>query len=400
MHSVMPPRNNRKTLHYPFLEQLTYDAVKRAYRANMLAHHPDHHQDKKPDELGFFARHIEAVNRSYEYLAALFGEKKSTLPTPEETKRRRIIAVGGAKGGIGKSMFAANLGMMLSAMGHKTVLVDLDLGGSNLHIYLGLSSIPETTVSDFLERKVASLSEVAIAFADGPTLIAGNTGELGAANIPFQKKMRLIEKIQEISADYVILDLGGGTDFNTLDFFLASDIGIVLSTLDQPAYVEAYAFIKTALQRKLNRLFGADSTFPAKENAALKELITEGTRAAAKESPRTIQNLLEKVARATPAHLPLITDEILNFTPHLIINNCFDPAKGLKVVSSLRSVACRRLSIDINHVGIISKHAIIERSTSYLDHPVVARHKTSKFAAEMKAVITALDLAPEPRGAN
>ncbi|HSR37018.1 MAG TPA: P-loop NTPase, partial [Desulfurivibrionaceae bacterium] len=190
MHSVMPPRNNRKTLHYPFLEQLTYDAVKRAYRANMLAHHPDRHQDKHPEEIAFFARHVEGVNRSYEYLASLFGEKKSALPPPEETKRRRIIAVGGAKGGIGKSLFAANLGMMLSSMGFKTVMVDLDLGGSNLHIYLGLNNIQDTTISDFLERKVASLHDVAIDFADGPTLIAGNTGELGAANIPFQKKMR------------------------------------------------------------------------------------------------------------------------------------------------------------------------------------------------------------------
>ena len=104
-----------------------------------------------------------------------------------------------------------------------------------------------------------SLNETVTECESGPMLIAGDVGELGAANIPFQRKMRLIEKIREMNVDYVILDLGGGTDFNTLDFFLASDLGIVLTTLDQSAYIEAYAFIKTALQRKLNRLFSADS---------------------------------------------------------------------------------------------------------------------------------------------
>lgn len=40
---------------------------------------------------------------------------------------RVIIAIGGAKGGIGKSIFAANLGVFLASKGKRTVLVDLEL---------------------------------------------------------------------------------------------------------------------------------------------------------------------------------------------------------------------------------------------------------------------------------
>ncbi len=389
--SVVVSEDNRKILRYPFLEQLTYEDVKRAYRVNVLAYHPDRHQDKKPEDINFFARHIEGVNRSYEYLSNLFGGKKPGSLC-ENTSRSRIIAVGGAKGGVGKSMFAANLGIMLSSLGFRTAMVDLDLGGSNLHIYLGLNHIPETTLNDYLNRKVSSLDDAAVRFRHGPVLIAGNNGELGAANIPFQKKMRLIENIKKMNADYVILDLGGGTDFNTLDFFCASDLGIVLTTLDQSAYVEAYAFIKTALQRKLNRLFAADSPFPARRNAALKEIVLDGTRAPEKDNPRTIQDLLEQVSQEDPVSLPLITDEILSYSPCLVINNCFDSQQALKIVSSLRSVACNRLSIDINHVGTISKHPVIERSTSYLHHPLITRHSTSRFTSEMKAIVETLNL--------
>ena len=50
---------------------------------------------------------------------------------------RRIIAVGGGKGGIGKSMVSTNLGVALARTGRKVVLVDADLGGAPLHTCLG-----------------------------------------------------------------------------------------------------------------------------------------------------------------------------------------------------------------------------------------------------------------------
>ena len=41
------------------------------------------------------------------------------------------------KGGVGKSLVAANLAIALAQTGRKVVLVDLDLGGSNLHVIIG-----------------------------------------------------------------------------------------------------------------------------------------------------------------------------------------------------------------------------------------------------------------------
>jgi flagellar biosynthesis protein FlhG len=392
MQSIAVSENNQTRLSYPFLEQLTYTDVKQAYRSNMFTYHPDRHQDKESEDIDIYSRHVEGVNRSYEYLSTLFGGKKTgCLPT--YAGRNRIIAVGGAKGGIGKSIFAANLGMMLSSLGFRTTMVDMDLGGSNLHIYLGHKQTPEITLNDFLNRKVTFLKDTAVECKQGPSLIAGNSGTLGAANISFQTKMRLIDNIRKLNVDYVILDLGGGTDFNTLDFFLASDLGIVLTTLDQSAYLEAYAFIKTALQRKLNRLFSADSSFPAQRNTALKEIVVKGTHASEKDLPRTIQTLLKKVANMDPVSFPLIADEILNFAPRLVINHCFDHRAACRVASTLRLVACQRLSIDIDYAGTISKHRIIEQSTSYAHHPLVARKHSDMFTSEMESIIGALSLA-------
>jgi flagellar biosynthesis protein FlhG len=392
MRSEVVSVHDEMHLRYPFLEELTYEDVRQAYRTNVFTYHPDRHQDKEAEDLDFYQRHVEELNRSYEYLSTLFkGNRGGSVQDPGP--RSRIIAVGGGKGGIGKSIFAANLGMMLNTLGFRTAMVDLDLGGSDLHIYLGHKKIPETTLNDFLNRKIGSLEDVAVDGGKGPVLFAGDCGELGSANIPFQKKMRLMESIRKIHADYVVLDLGAGTDFNTLDFFLSADMGIVLSTLDQSSYLEAYAFIKTALQRKLNRLFSADSLFPGRKNEALREIVTDGTKASEKGRPRTIQALLEKVAAEDPVSLPLIADEILDFKPCLVINHCFDRRAATRVASTLRSVASQRLSIDINYAGIISKNRVIEQSTSYAHHPLVARRSASTFTSEMESIVGALSLA-------
>lgn len=51
---------------------------------------------------------------------------------------RRIVAVTGGKGGIGKSLIASTLALALARSGHRTGLLDLDLTGPCDHIVLGL----------------------------------------------------------------------------------------------------------------------------------------------------------------------------------------------------------------------------------------------------------------------
>src|SRR3954451_15556884 len=75
------------------------------------------------------------------------------------TSARRILAVGGGKGGIGKSLISANLGIELARRGLKVAVLDFDLGGANLHTCLGVDQ-PRLTLSDFVMRRVETLGEV------------------------------------------------------------------------------------------------------------------------------------------------------------------------------------------------------------------------------------------------
>src|SRR5436309_5447879 len=57
---------------------------------------------------------------------------------PEEPRARHIIAVGSGKGGVGKSLLTANVGIYLAQLGKRVVLLDADLGGANLHTFVGI----------------------------------------------------------------------------------------------------------------------------------------------------------------------------------------------------------------------------------------------------------------------
>jgi len=164
------------------------------------------------------------------------------------------LSIGGGKGGIGKSLLAASLGAHLARMGKRVVLVDADLGGANLHTALGVSP-PQLTLSDFVGRHTDRIDDVVVSTpVPNLRLIAGASDVLDAANPRYQQKVKLLRNLQGVDADYLILDLGAGTAFNTLDFFLIADTGILV-LLPEPTSVEnAYRFVKAAFFRKLQYL--------------------------------------------------------------------------------------------------------------------------------------------------
>ena len=137
-----------------FIQSLELETVKNAFREKAKVYHPDrqYHTFKvirTPEKMiDWRQERFIKIRESYEILASSLQEKVQPF-SEKRAGQGKIIAVGGAKGGIGKSIFAANLGTLLSSMGWKTVIVDLDLGGANLHLYLGETSL-KWNINDFL----------------------------------------------------------------------------------------------------------------------------------------------------------------------------------------------------------------------------------------------------------
>ena len=171
------------------------------------------------------------------------------------TRARRILSVGGGKGGIGKSLISANLGIALARRGQRVVLVDADLGGANLHTTLGLE-LPRRTLSDFIERQGGA------ARGRGHARPASRTSAWSPARSTTSRPPRpstprrcgCCATSRRMDVDYAILDLGAGTHTNVLDFFLVSDHGVLVLVPEPTAVENAYRFVKAAFWRRMRNV--------------------------------------------------------------------------------------------------------------------------------------------------
>ncbi len=245
----------------------------------------------------------------------------SNPPPPKRAPRkwpraRRIIAVGGGKGGIGKSMISANLGIELARRGKRVVMVDADLGGANLHTTLGID-VPKRTLTDFIERRVSRIDEVVTPTGIANlSLISGALDHLDAANPRYAQKMRFLRHVQQMDVDYAILDLGAGTHINVLDFFLVSDHGVLVLVPEPTAVENAYRFVKAAFWRRMRnvaQVFGYD--------ALIQAVMASG-------SYKSPVDLISSVADRDPEAAANLTRQLASFRPRLVVNQTRTPQEG------------------------------------------------------------------------
>jgi flagellar biosynthesis protein FlhG len=259
---------------------------------------------------------------------------------PAPVRARRIISVGGGKGGIGKSLISANLAIALARRGKKVVLVDADLGGANLHTTLGLD-VPKRTLSDFIERKVERIDDVITPSGiENLGLVSGALDDLDVANPRHAQKMRLLRHVQLLDVDYAILDLGAGTHTNVLDFFLVSDHGVLVLVPEPTAVENAYRFVKAAFWRRMRnvaQVFGYD--------ALLRSVMGSGTF----KSP---VELVATVAKRDPEAGRNLARQLAAFRPRLIVNQARtaqDADVGRAVVGAWR----KYFGLEMDYLGFI-----------------------------------------------
>jgi flagellar biosynthesis protein FlhG len=155
----------------------------------------------------------------------------------------RVIAVTSGKGGVGKSNIVVNLGLALSRMGQKVLLIDADLGLANLDILLGLS--PRFTIHDLLSLR-RSLSEVVVEGPEGIKILPASSGIPELADLDKHQKMFLLNELDEYSEniDIVLIDTGAGISRNVLFFNIAALERIVVANNEPTSITDAYALIK------------------------------------------------------------------------------------------------------------------------------------------------------------
>ena len=161
----------------------------------------------------------------------------------------RTIAITSGKGGVGKTSIAANLGLAIAAQNKRVGIIDADLGLANIDVILKLK--PRYNIEHVISGE-KKLSEIFIRGPAGLTIIPAGSGRLSLANLPNLDRDRLIRELVQSTSnfDMMFIDTAAGISHNVVDFVLAAQEVIVITTPEPTAITDAYAMIKVISQRE------------------------------------------------------------------------------------------------------------------------------------------------------
>ncbi|MFW6214945.1 MAG: AAA family ATPase [Alkalispirochaetaceae bacterium] len=298
-----------------------------------------------------------------------------------------IIPIASGKGGVGKTVILANLGVALAQAGKTTVLVDLDLGASNLHTALGVRNT-HSGLGNFIYKQAESIESLVVQ-TEVPKLylIPGDSLLPGTANLPYFTKLKILEGLEQLVADYVFLDLGAGSAYNTLDFYLSSMMGIIVTTPETTSILNAYTFLKSALIRLIQRSFH----FRSRE----REVVNEFMQGRIEGTDLTIKALSDQLRAVSPEASELAKQQIERFLPRVVLNMGTSP-QDIALGGKLRQIVQKNLAVDVEYIAYMPQTAVLSRSI--IDRrPAALTYPEDEFVQAVRTLAQRLIASPTPQ---
>ncbi len=175
-------------------------------------------------------------------------------------KEKKIISVGGGKGGVGKTCFAANIGISLALKGKKVVLVDADIEGANLHTFVGIN-YPQKSLDDYINFKVKNIEEIILSTPVPHLRLISSCGSMfSLSGLNYSQRRRLIGAVCHIDADIVIFDISAGSRMRVIDYFSIARFMVIIIEPSPTVLENAYGFLNNLVYRHLLRIFYTDRT--------------------------------------------------------------------------------------------------------------------------------------------
>ena len=255
----------------------------------------------------------------------------------------QIIPIASGKGGVGKSLLSANLAVTLGKASKDVILVDLDLGASNLHLAIGQQA-PKKGLGTFLSGTSDFEDIITPSGYKNVRFIAGDSEIPGLTALPLSQKNLLIKKFQKIETDYLILDLGAGTHLTILDMFLLSPQGLLVTAPAVTATLNGYLFLKNVLFRLMYNSF--------KKNSKAYEYLEKLRSDPASLQRLYIPKLTENIIRIDPKSADVFIKRIQKFKPRLVMNMIEDP-KDAERAMKIRRSCTEYLGLTLDYLGVV-----------------------------------------------
>lgn len=278
----------------------------------------------------------ERIDEAQEEAKRIKAEAKAKGKTPT-----RLLAIGGGKGGTGKTSVAASIAISLASLDRSVILVDGDLGGANMHICLGMTQAEINLGKFFLDKETELVDILIPTPVHNLRLISGAGGVLGLANPKYSQKLKFINRMRKLEADFIVLDLGAGTTYDTLDLFLAADLGIVVTAPDPFSLQNGFNFLKASTYRMLERNLRKD--------LEVQELLS-GARDEHYRIP--LPRLLAMMEAQKPEVVKRIEDALAEFRPGFIANMVMKRSEAREALV-VKTATAELLGVEVDYLGFV-----------------------------------------------
>ena len=223
-----------------------------------------------------------------------------------QTSKARVITVTSGKGGVGKSNISVNLAINFRRQGKRVVIFDADFGLANVEVIFGV--VPKYSLFDLIYQNLG-ITDVLTSGPFGIDFSSGGTGVQELFNLDNHQIEYMIRQLYKLDtiADIIIIDTGAGISDAVMNFILASNEILLITTPEPTAITDAYAVLKAIKKR-------------------------EG-----------VENLQKK-------------------SINLLVNRVENDAEGLEIFKKLNKVTERFLHVKLNNIGFLPNDKSLEKA--------------------------------------
>tara|TARA_B100000579_G_scaffold436928_1_gene464497 strand:- start:2243 stop:3214 length:972 start_codon:yes stop_codon:yes gene_type:complete len=266
---------------------------------------------------------------------------------------RIIIPIASGKGGVGKSFLAANISIALARLGKKVIAADLDFGGSNLHTCFGMHNT-NPGIGDYLRAKSGELEDLLVKTnTENLQFLAGDARSPFMANMPHVQKLRLAQNLRKLNYEFLILDLGSGSTYNTLDFFGMTRLGMLVATPEHTSIMNMLTFLKLFAFRIIERTVPKNKSVEIK----LKELYNRSVN----EGILTVSNLLNEISEIDKDYAEKAKQNWVQYRPRIVFNKCEAPG-DLELIKDLQNTLEENLMLHVDFFGCLYSDFAVPQS--------------------------------------